>query len=209
LNSSIWTAAQINDYPRVQAIGDTDSERLRRYDKYGYSSLHYAAQGNHVAIVKYLLSKHVAVDGNACGATPLHRAAAAGSYEACKLLVSHGANVDAKDSSFGDNLTPIEKAFKNGHYDLVDLLLPHSTSITREDLLIKFPPILSEKPVETVNENSLSSFEVPEEMLSPILCQPSALINYRVCDNCQQNSLSFFKTSQGSLVCMKCKKNSF
>ena len=43
-------------------------------DKYGYTTLHYAAQNDHISIVKFLLDLNADSNASLCGATPLHRA---------------------------------------------------------------------------------------------------------------------------------------
>lgn len=60
-------------------------------------------------------------DGNGC--TALRTAAIFGEYDAAKLLIDAGANVNMKDTV---GKTPLDYAIENGHKDVVDLLLNSS-----------------------------------------------------------------------------------
>ena len=53
---------------------EANKSLINKFDPYGYSPLHYAAQHNHLKIVNYLLINGAKVNANSCGATPLHRA---------------------------------------------------------------------------------------------------------------------------------------
>jgi ankyrin repeat protein len=78
--------------------------------------------GGHVAIAKTLL---------ACGAdvsarqtdnfSPLHGAAQNGQLEMVKLLLAHGAELNAK----GGGRTPLVIALEQGHQDVAGLLRQH------------------------------------------------------------------------------------
>lgn len=57
-------------------------------------------------------------DGNGC--TALRTAAIFGEYDAAKLLIDAGADVNMKDIV---GKTPLDYAIENGHEDIVDLLL--------------------------------------------------------------------------------------
>lgn len=119
---SVWTAAEYGllDATMLKA----DPSKVNALDAFGYTPLHYAAQHGRDEVVSLLLAHGAKPDLNACGATPLHRAAAAGSLKACELLIRAGADVNAKDTSFADELTPIMKASAAGHTEIVQLLSP-------------------------------------------------------------------------------------
>lgn len=57
-------------------------------------------------------------DGNGC--TALRAAAIFGDYDAAKLLIDAGANINMKDTV---GKTPLDYAMENDHEDIVDLLL--------------------------------------------------------------------------------------
>ena len=56
------------------------------------------------------------------GGTPLHWAAYKGCLDACRLLIEHGADVNALDT-FGD--TPLSDAISEDHTDVIELLEKH------------------------------------------------------------------------------------
>ena len=60
------------------------------------------------------------------GGTPLHWAAYKGCLDACRLLIEHGADVNALDT-FGD--TPLSDAISEDHTDVVELLEKHGGRI--------------------------------------------------------------------------------
>lgn len=119
MRNSIFTLAELGQLEKLKStLAQKQIEPLSsgarlwfsKFDFYGYSCLHYAAQSNRKEVVMYLLKQRVAVDGNKCGATPLHRAAYAGHVDICKLLLEAKANVNAQDQSFEDRRTPLHKA---------------------------------------------------------------------------------------------------
>jgi len=57
--------------------------------------------------------------GDGTDRTPLHIAAEEGHYEMVKLLISHGAGVDIRDTG---SQTPSDLALVRGHRDVVKLL---------------------------------------------------------------------------------------
>jgi ankyrin repeat protein len=58
-----------------------------------------------------------------------------GAFDACERLLKAGGNVDAVDTSFGDNRTALHKAASEGHKDIVNLLIKNGadTSIVDRD----------------------------------------------------------------------------
>ncbi|RYH05679.1 ankyrin repeat domain-containing protein [archaeon] len=80
LAASIFTAAQIGDLFTVKQRLERNPKLATLLDTYGYSTVHYAAQNGHFRILQTLLSHGAIVDGNRCGATPLHRAGLCGMF---------------------------------------------------------------------------------------------------------------------------------
>ena len=144
-STSIWTAAETNDYDTVLARIAQNSALISKLDAYGYSGLHYAAQHNHVRIVEYFLSKGCPPDSNSCGATPLHRAAYSCSYESCELLLKAGADVNAVDSSYRDMGSPLHKAYSVASVPIVKLLLASGANPSQIDASGKIPEQLLKK----------------------------------------------------------------
>jgi hypothetical protein len=138
-STSIWTAAETNDFTTVCAKIASNPGLISKLDAYGYSPLHYAAQQNNVEIVEYLLSKGADPDATQCGATALHRAAYAGSFESCELLLKAGANVNAIDTSYKDMRTPLHKASSVGNEKVIEILLKYGADASIQDSSGKYP----------------------------------------------------------------------
>ena len=231
INSSVWTAAAMNDYKAILAISHRNRSSLKRIDKYGYTALHYAAQHNFIDIVRFLLENGVDVDANTCGATPLHRAAYRGSFDACKVLLEKGADVNAKDSSFGDNLTPIQKAYSQNHADVVALLISYGAMLD-ENAVIACNNY-SKHDIDVIVDNNLTfdqgSNNKIGDLASSISSEPKSYtqthiheqvavstnhadINIvkeiiptgRLCVKCNEVSLILTQTPKGNLLCNKC-----
>lgn len=84
--------------------------------------LHEAARKNDVKEVEKLLNQGFYVDvRNEASCTPLHDAAAFGAVDVIKLLLSHGADINALSGSFG--WTALLKAVYCNHYNAVQLLV--------------------------------------------------------------------------------------
>ena len=132
---SIYTAACYGDEENVRRhLDQRGNSAAESTDKYGFTALHYAAQGNHVVIVDLLLARGARPDGAPSSrCTPLHRAAAAGATATCSMLLESGANVDATDTSFGDCRTPLMKACAEGHVEVADLLASRGASLEATD----------------------------------------------------------------------------
>ncbi|KAJ1445163.1 ankyrin repeat-containing domain protein [Pelagophyceae sp. CCMP2097] len=127
---SLWTGAEYGDLPCVRAHVEQRHKAPGLLDAYGYAALHLAAQHDHVDIVRYLVERGAPVDGGAGAAcTPLHRAAYAGAAAACGILLRAGADVAARDASFGDLRTPLHKAADRGHGAVAAALLDFGAAV--------------------------------------------------------------------------------
>jgi hypothetical protein len=85
------------------------------------SPLFPAAWGNSPAAVRLLLSRGADPNVRANGLTPLHLASEYGKIEIARLLIEHGASVEAKDDQ---GKTPLDVAL--GDDEMIKLLLEHS-----------------------------------------------------------------------------------
>ena len=89
-----------------------------------WTALHFCCAKSHIETMKYVLDcdnlGHGIDARSESGYTPLHEAAQAGSLEAVKLLVEHGALVDCRSSV---NWTPFLMACHANKPDIVELLL--------------------------------------------------------------------------------------
>ena len=89
-------------------------------NKTGWTPLHYAATGGHLAIIELLLEHHAYIDAESPnGTTPLMMAAHYGSAAAVKLLLEAGADPRLKNQL---GLTAIDFANRAGREETAELI---------------------------------------------------------------------------------------
>jgi len=89
-------------------------------NKPGWTPLHYAATGGHIAIIRLLLDNHAYIDAaSPNGSTPLMMAARYGTDEAVKLLLGAGADPVLKNSL---GLSAIDFARQVQREDIVQVI---------------------------------------------------------------------------------------
>ncbi|RKK82859.1 hypothetical protein BFJ68_g16400 [Fusarium oxysporum] len=90
-------------------------------NRFGRTTLSWAAERGHEAVVRQLLEKDAAIDSkNRFGRTPLWLATEGGHEAVVRLLLEKGAAIDSED---GDGRTPLWLAAGRGHEAVVRLLL--------------------------------------------------------------------------------------
>ena len=99
------------------------------------SALHQAVENDHIEIVSLLLDHKADVNGirpwlsdSMCNTTPCQLAAALGREAILKLLLQHGADVNA-----GRGITALQRAKRSGHEGIVNLLREHGASLGEGD----------------------------------------------------------------------------
>lgn len=78
---------------------------LEKRDEHGFTPLNQAVGEGDIKIVRFLLSAGAKVDGRTRYSTPLHTACAYRRLQIAKLLLAHGASVNALDE---DGRTPAD-----------------------------------------------------------------------------------------------------
>lgn len=105
---------------------------LEPVDKTGYTGLHHAAANDDADKIREILSEFQGLDvdnrGNLVGTTALEHGVAAGSINAAKALLEHGAFVDGYAT-----LGPLHRASSMGSVELAALLIQHSATINKPD----------------------------------------------------------------------------
>ncbi|WP_374310728.1 ankyrin repeat domain-containing protein [Dongia sp.] len=121
----LWQAAQDGDVAGVKAAlaAGADIEGIDfSENKNGRRALNYAALNNKPDVIEALLAAGANIESqNRTRFTPLHHAAEAGSIDAIKVLLKHGANKRAKMYRGG---IPQQIAEFKGHRDAALLLVP-------------------------------------------------------------------------------------
>jgi ankyrin repeat protein len=105
-------------------VGDASAINSRSSD--GFTALHFVCFFGQPAAARLLIESGAAVDAVAANPTqvmPLHSAASARNLEAARLLLEHGAPVNARQQA---GWVPIHAAAQNGDRAMVELLLKHS-----------------------------------------------------------------------------------
>jgi ankyrin repeat protein len=89
-------------------------------NKTGWTPLHYAATGGHLAIMELLLEHHAYIDAESPnGTTPLMMAAQYGSIDAVKLLLAAGADARLKNQL---GLSAIDFAYRVNRTEAAELI---------------------------------------------------------------------------------------
>ena len=87
----------------------------------GNTALMMAAYKHNKPAAEALIAKGAAV--NRPGWTPLHYAAASGDNDIARLLLAHGARLDAQSPPASGKFTPLMMAAREGHEDTAVFLL--------------------------------------------------------------------------------------
>jgi ankyrin repeat protein len=120
----IFEAASLGCLDRLkQCLGDATAINSRSKD--GFTALHFACFFGQPDAARQLLESGAAADAvaaNPMQVMPLHSAAAARNLEAARLLLEHGAPVNARQQG---GWAPIHAAAQNGDRPMVELLLNH------------------------------------------------------------------------------------
>ena len=102
-----------------------DASAANSYSSDGFTALHFACYFGQPASARLLLAKGARVDAAAANpmrVLPLHSAASARNVEGARLLLEHGAPVNARQHG---GWAPIHAAAQNGDRAMVELLLKY------------------------------------------------------------------------------------
>jgi cytohesin len=120
--SSIHLAASVGDLAKVKAFLQKGID-INARDSGGRIPLHYAVTAD---VAEFFISNGADIHaGDKDGETPLHTVARAGCRGVVELLITKGADVDAKKSGY----TPLSYAVQRGHKDVIRSLVNHGADI--------------------------------------------------------------------------------
>jgi ankyrin repeat protein len=128
----IFEASALGRIGRVRELLGTNPDLVHAWSTDGFTSLHLAAFIGHPDVVQLLLERG-AVPGapsrNQMAVHPLHSAAATGQHQAAELLLSYGAQANARQRG---GWTAIHSSASNGDVQLTRLLLSHGADPTQK-----------------------------------------------------------------------------
>jgi uncharacterized protein len=124
----IFEASSLGRLERLQGCL-SDVAAINSFSKDGFTALHFACYFGQPEVARLLIEKGAKIDAVANNATqvmPLHSAASSRNLAAARLLVEHGAPVNARQQA---GWVPIHAAAQNGDQEMVDLLLAHGADV--------------------------------------------------------------------------------
>ncbi len=130
---NIFEAAAAGRLDRVREILDDSPDLIDAIAPDGFQPLGLACFFGHEEVADYLLERGAEVNSpshNPMKVMPLHSAVAARSLEITRLLLEHGAPVNAAQA---DNFTPLHAAAQNGDIEIVRLLLAYGADPNLRD----------------------------------------------------------------------------
>jgi len=122
---------EVSSLGRLEALQAclADAASINSYSTDGFTALHFACYFGQPEAARLLITKGAKVDAVANNATqvmPLHSAASSRNLAAARLLVDHGAPINARQQG---GWVPIHAAAQNGDQEMVDLLLAHGADV--------------------------------------------------------------------------------
>ena len=126
---NVFEAAATGQAKRVAALVNQDSTLISAYSFDGFTALSLAVFFGHAETVIALLAAGAPVNAasrETMKMSPLGSAMAAERNDIARMLIAHGADVNAKAEN---NLTPLHTAAARGNLDSAKLLLEHGADI--------------------------------------------------------------------------------
>lgn len=130
LELNIFEAAATGQTKRVRALTKRDASLANAFSQDGFMPLGLAVFFGHQETVEALLEAGAEVNvatREEMKVTPLHSAAAARQVAIARVLIAHGAKVNAQQAESG--FTPLHEAALNGDLEFAKLLLDHGANI--------------------------------------------------------------------------------
>jgi ankyrin repeat protein len=122
-------AAAWGDVGRVRELLALDPAAVNAFSVDGFQALGLACFFDHADVVEALVKGGAHVNDpsqNFQQVTPLHSAAAADNAQVCRLLLEHGASVNARQQG---EFAPLHAAAQNGNTEMAALFLQHGAEV--------------------------------------------------------------------------------
>lgn len=140
----VFEAAAAGKLDRVETLLDEDPSLVNAYANDGFQPLGLACFFGHEQIVDFLLGRGAAVNSaskNGQKVMPLHSAVAGQHLGIARMLLDHGADVNASQAR---GYTPLHGAAQNGQLEMVELLLSYNADWRTQSADGKTPQSLAE-----------------------------------------------------------------
>jgi ankyrin repeat protein len=127
---NVFEAAATGQTNRVRALVKRNRSLANEFSSDGFMPLGLAVFFGHLETVEALLAAGAEVNATtreSMKVTPLHSAAAAKQVAIARVLIAHGARVNAAQAESG--FTPLHEAALNGDIEFARLLLEHGADI--------------------------------------------------------------------------------
>ena len=115
-NSALMFAARSGDLPSTKLLIDAGSD-VNQLSAFGTSPAIMAGHGGNAEVLNYLIENNASTESNESGHTALHAAVLRGNLAAVKVLIEHGANLEA----LLERPTPVRR--QSTDYNFHDALL--------------------------------------------------------------------------------------
>jgi uncharacterized protein len=132
VEADIFEAAALGKTDRVRALTNKDPSLANAFAPDGFFPVGLAAFFSHRDTVEFLLGAGANVNQaarNKMNVAAIHAASAAGRPDIVRLLIEHGADVNARQQ---DGFTPLHEAALTGQIELVKLLLDNGAVVNLE-----------------------------------------------------------------------------
>jgi ankyrin repeat protein len=140
-HSRLLAVAKAGNLDQVKTLLRQNPGLAKMTDKNGWTALHLAARGGHLAVVILLLDKGADVNARTTdrwvgryarrgGVAPLHMAAYSGRLEVVTTLIARGAKLNPRD---GWGFSALHYAVQGGNAAVVQLLLDKGVHRTKPD----------------------------------------------------------------------------
>lgn len=127
---NVFEAAATGQTDRLRALVKRDASLVNAFSSDGFMPLGLAVFFGHLETVEALLAAGAEVNATtreSMKVTPLHSAAAARQAAIARVLIAHGARVNAAQEETG--FTPLHEAALNGDIEFAKLLLEHGAEV--------------------------------------------------------------------------------
>ena len=141
----IFEASATGDLERVKELVSQDKELLNTFSHDGFTPLGLSTYFGQLPTARFLIEAGADVNmssANSFKVAPLHSATAISHYELTKLLLDHGAQVNARQSS---GVTPLHSAAHNGQLAIAQLLVASGADVNAKSDNGQTPSMMAEE----------------------------------------------------------------